>query len=182
MPEFDVVSYDGLTGAEEATRHLLELGHTKIAFIGDTKYPWYQQRYEGYARAMEKAGMAPRKIDLEVEQTSVEDGSVLMRDLAKRSDRPTAIFAGNDVVAYCLWRGMVENGLSVPRDMSLMGFDDREEGLLVRPPLTTVYIPKEEIGMECARILLEKIKYPGKKIPSVVMPTRLVVRESTASP
>lgn len=182
IPAFDAVYYDDLTGAANATSYLISLGHKRIVFVGDVSYPWYKRRFDGYSRAMREAGLTPRKADLLVEKTSVDEASRIIRDLVDSPDRPTAILAGGDIMAHMLWRGMVENRIRIPEEMSLMGFENRDESTLTDPPLTTVHVPKEELGIECARLLIEKIKSPGLKLPSVVMSTELVIRQSTAPP
>lgn len=176
----DTVLSDDTGGAYAATRHLQEIGHKKIAYVGNISYPWFRRRYEGYVQAMTEAGLQPMSV--EPSDTSVNYGLGAVREIVNKATQVTAIFAGNDHVAYGVWRGLREAGLSIPDDVSLVGFDDREESLLTEPPLTTVRVFKEEVGAECARMLLKKIESPNAIFDPVVLPTELLIRGSTAPP
>ena len=94
---------------------------------------------------------------------------------------PTAVLCGNDEIAYGAIRAMVKLGLSVPEDVSVVGFDDQNMAEFYNPPLTTVNIPRHELGRRAAQELIDQLA--GREVArEVVLPTRLVVRESTAPP
>ena len=97
------------------------------------------------------------------------------RILSRRS-RPTAVVAGNDEIAYGLWRSLRKQAIKVPDDISLVGFDDREEALLMDPPLSTVRVHKEEIGETCMKMLLERLHHPQMAFSQRILPTEFVVR------
>lgn len=177
----DTVLFDDEDGAYKATCHLLEQGHSRIAFVGDTTFPWFRRRYAGYSRAMNEAGLTPQQLH-SIGDMSVEYGLAAARAMLSSGHKITALVAGNDMIAYGIWRGLRLAELSVPDDVSIIGFDDREEALLMEPPLTTVRVYKEEIGVECARLLLEKIRLGKPSIESVRLTTELVVRGSVAPP
>jgi LacI family transcriptional regulator, galactose operon repressor len=95
-----------------------------------------------------------------------------------RSSRPTAVVAGNDEIAYGLWRALRARGVKVPDQVSLVGFDDREEAVLMDPPLSTVRVNKEEIGETCMKMLLERLHHPQMGFSQRVLPTEFVMRGS----
>jgi DNA-binding LacI/PurR family transcriptional regulator len=84
--------------------------------------------------------------------------------------------AGNDEIAYGLWRSLRQHGMKVPDDVSLVGFDDREEALLMDPPLSTVRVHKEEIGETCMKMLLERLHHPRMTFSQRILPTEFVIR------
>ena len=90
-----------------------------------------------------------------------------------------AVFAGNDAIAYGVWKALQESGASIPDDVAVVGFDDRELCSLTSPNLTSVQTFNERVGRECARVLLEKLKNPGRRMPQVKLPTSLVARGSS---
>lgn len=177
-PELDQVKFDAVRGEFEATRYLLEQGHRRIAFVGDTYYPWFRERYAGYLRAMRASQLKPLRWTGRHGGTFTAYGEWAAPHLAARNPRPTAILAGNDEIAYGLWRSLRQLGVRVPDEVSLIGFDDREEALLMDPPLTTVRVPKEEIGRALMKLLLEKLDQPLTPLGELTLPTELVVRET----
>lgn len=173
---FDRVSFDGAKAEAEATRFAIDQGHRAIAFVGDTFYPWVKQRYEGYVAAMRKAGLKPAGLTARKPVAFGEYGEWAASCLVEANPRPTAVLAGNDEIAYGLWRSFRRLGRRVPEDISLVGFDDREEALLMDPPLTTVRVHKEEIGQACMEMLLERLHQASRPITERLLPTELVVR------
>jgi len=101
---------------------------------------------------------------------------LLVLKILSRRPRSTAVVAGNDEIAYGLWRSLRQQAIKVPDDISLVGFDDREEALLMDPPLSTVRVRKEEIGETCMKMLLERLHHPQMAFSQRILPTEFVVR------
>lgn len=190
------VRADNVTGAYEAVRHLVRLGHRRIAHIrGPREYLASHDRHRGYLQALEEAGIAPDP-DLILQGTFLSPSGYVcakrLFDLAPEK-RPTAIFASADQMAYGVLRAAEERHLAVPRDVALVGFDDDAPSAYVQPALTTVRQPSFEMGQEGIRLLLALLAESegsdastdsaptrqGRVSPlRVVLPTRLVVRAS----
>jgi len=173
---YDQVGFDDFSGTVQSTRYLIEQGHRRIAFAGDTSYPWIQRRFDGYRQAMREnklksVSILPRKAD-----GFVDFGQKSAERILAGSSRPTAVVAGNDETAYGLWLSLRRQGVKVPDEISLVGFDDREEAVLMDPPLSTVRVYKEEIGQTCMKMLLERLHQPQMAFSQRILPTEFVVR------
>ncbi len=175
---FDQVSYDGYPGEVEAVRYTIGQGHRLIAFGGDTTYPWMRVRHEAYLAVMREHKLNPIAFTAPRPVSNLEYGDWLAGRVLARRPRPTAVIAGNDEVAFGVWRTLRRRGLRVPEDISLVGFDDREEAMLMDPPLTTVRVRKEEIGQACMRMLLERLHHPTMPYSERLLATELVVRDT----
>lgn len=173
---FDQVGYDGFQGELEAVESVLRMGHHSLVFVGDLTYPWVRVRHNAYVSACCKAGVEPQGITTARAANFVAYGEWAAGRLLARHDLPTAVVAVNDEVAFGLWRSFRRRGVRVPADVSLIGFDDREEARLMDPPLTTVRVQKEEIGQTCLRTLLERLRHPDKPFVERTLKTELVVR------
>ncbi|HEX4204776.1 MAG TPA: LacI family DNA-binding transcriptional regulator [Ktedonobacteraceae bacterium] len=162
-PEVPWVEVDNSEGAYQAVRHLLQLGHRRIAHIqGLLDNHGSLDRHQGYCRALEEAGIAPQP-DLVLEgDFSVESGQALARNLFSLpvEQRPTAIFASGDLMAYGVLSAADEYGLRVPEDVALVGFDDLPLSAYMRPPLTTIKQPFEEMGRRGVELLLSMLETP----------------------
>jgi LacI family repressor for deo operon, udp, cdd, tsx, nupC, and nupG len=176
------VSVDHRSASAEATKHLIELGHRRIAHIAGTpKVASSAHRIAGYRDALDEAGL-PFDAQLVVEgDFSVQSGAQAMERLLHLAHPPTGIFAGNDEMAFGAVRTARARGLSVPEELSIVGFDDQATAAFYNPPLTTVHMPCREIGRRATGRLLGQLA--GRDVPEeVVLPTRLVIRDSTAAP
>jgi LacI family transcriptional regulator len=177
------VSSTNRQGAADAMQHLLELGHRRIGFItGQLDVAASVDRLDAYRAALVEHGIA-------YDPSLVVEGDFLKPrayaaagQLLSLSEPPTAIFASNDVSAFGVMQAAHEAGLRIPRDLSLVGFDDIPEAANVQPPLTTVRQPLEEMGRVAALTLLATMRDPDRAPQRIDLPTRLVVRESTAVP
>jgi DNA-binding LacI/PurR family transcriptional regulator len=174
---FDQVRFDDFDGAFEATRYLADLGHRAIWFIGDTSLPWFLNRYEGYCKAMKERGLEPcaQVIGLSDDRFVNGLGSVSM--ILDRGKSITAVLAGNDEIAHGVWEGLLKAGLDVPRDVSLVGFDD-QHGMGRLQSLTSVRVDAREVGRQLAKMAILKIKSKARHIPEVLVPTTLMKRET----
>jgi LacI family repressor for deo operon, udp, cdd, tsx, nupC, and nupG len=177
-----VVHTDHLAGAEDAVRHLLELGHRRIAHItGLRRVASTIRRLDGYRAALAAAGLPAAAELIETGDFTMSSGATAMTRLIALAQPPTAVFCGNDEMAYGAIRALVKLGLSVPGDVSVVGFDDQNLAEFYNPPLTTVSVPRHELGRRAAQELIDQLA--GRDVArEVVLPTRLVVRESTAPP
>ena len=174
----DRVKFDGVKAEWQATQYVIEQGHRRIAFVADTRWPWFQERHEGYLEALTGHRLEPLSCTLPRDDNGTEYGDWAAECVLNASPRPTAIMAGNDEIAYGLWRTFRRLGIRVPDDISLVGFDDREEARLMDPPLTTVSVPTELIGESLMKLLLEKLQRPDTLLGERVVPTELVVRQT----
>jgi DNA-binding LacI/PurR family transcriptional regulator len=175
---FDQVGYDGFKGELEAVRYVTNMGHRNIVFVGDLAYPWVRVRHAAFVKACRAAKTKPDVITLSQPCSFVDYGQWACGRILARKPWPTAVVAVNDEVAFGLWRSFRRQGVHVPEDISLIGFDDREEATLMDPPLTTVRVRKEEIGKSCMRTLLERIRNPEMAYMEKILSTDLVVRET----
>jgi LacI family transcriptional regulator, galactose operon repressor len=176
MLKYDQVGFDGEKAEFDATQFVIEQGHRNVAFVGESGYPWFRRRSSGYPRAMKSAGLDPVLLNAREDNGSSDYAEWAAQKLLLMRPRPTAIMAGNDEIAYGLWRFFRKLGLNVPDDISLVGFDDRDVAVLMDPPLTTVRVQKEEIGESLMRMLLEKLHEPTKRFARKMIPTQLIVR------
>jgi LacI family transcriptional regulator len=179
MPETTCIDVDNRSGAEAAMNHLLSLGHRAIAFInGPPDYPHAQQRLVGVHSALRTAGLSLQSCPVVNGSFTREGGYAGMLQLLQRETRPTAVFAGSDMMAVGVLQCLHEHGLSVPRDISLVGFDDTILATSTSPALTTVRQPIRGLGEAGMDALHKKINgLPSQS--SIILPTELVIREST---
>jgi DNA-binding LacI/PurR family transcriptional regulator len=177
--DVDAVVCEDAVGAYEATRHLVRLGHAEIALIcGPPSHPFFGALGSGYRRALGEAGI-PIQEELMVEAPpSLAGGYQAAATLLKGSRRPTAIFTNDDMAIGAL-RAIHERGLSVPHDIALVGFDDIEYAAHTMPPLTTVAVPKEEMGRLAVRKAIAQMEQRDRHVYSTtVVAHTLVIRSS----
>jgi len=169
---------DNEAGGYLATRHLLDLGHHRIAHIvGRRDHPDAEERLAGYRRALQEAGL-PIDERLILEGDYTEASGVLALNRLLHSGAPfTAIFAANDQTAYGVRLALYRLNIRVPDDVSLVGFDDLPGSLYTTPPLTTVRQPLFEVGRMAAQAMLQLLE--GKPVELSAPPLQLVVRETT---
>lgn len=172
------MDFDNREGARQATQHLIDLGHRRIAFIsGDPEHPDAVDRQQGYRSAIEAAGLRFDPALVAPGNFSEHSGLLAVERLLDSRTRFNAIFAANDQMAFGASLGLYRRGLRVPDDVSMVGFDDVAGSVYMVPPLTTVHNPIQEIGELAARAMLSLLA--GER-PAVEVPApRLIVREST---
>lgn len=178
----DAIVYDDVAGCFEAIEYLIRLRHQRIAFVGNIRLPWFARRYEGYQKAMKKAGLKEITVTDDWNVHHIEYGKLAAADLLRRATTPTAIFCGNDEIAGGVWKALLGRGVAMPREISLVGFGDREEFSILEPSLTTISVFQEKIGEELARMLLQKLKHPGTRLEAKVFPCQLMERHSCSAP
>lgn len=180
----NVVEATNWQGAYEATRYLIDLGHTRIAFIkGSPAIRSGIDRLLGYRAALADCDI-PIREELIGEgdyqqQTAYETAKCLLQTV---HPRPTAIFGSNDLAAFGAMDAARECGLQIPDDISIVGFDDIPQTSLVYPKLTTVRQPLEQMGKVAVKMLLERIENPSHPPQRVVLATQFIIRDSCAPP
>ncbi len=170
-------------GAYEATQYLIELGHRRIGFVsGLAGLHSATERLAGYEAALSDHGIPPRDELIIGGDFLVQGGHLATQTLLSLPEPPTAIFAANDMSAFGALEAIRQRGLQVPDDISVIGFDDIPHASLVYPKLTTVHQPLTEIGREAAIMLLKCIEDVDYRPPQVILPTRLIFRDSCGPP
>ena len=176
----DIVLADNLQGGMLAARHLIDLGHSNIGCItGPNNLTPSANRVTGFRKVLEESGIV-------LDETNVLRGSFhpisgyqAAMGLLSKENPPTAIFACNDMMAIGVLRAASELGLDVPRDLSLIGFDNIELSVFTTPALTTISQPKTAIGVETIRLVIERIADKDLPPRRLVLPTQLISRNST---
>ena len=176
--DLPTIDSDNLRGARTATEHLLNLGHRRIAMLsGRPELRSAQLRLKGYRRALAAANVpidesliGPYSSDVPLAPT---------RRLLESEDRPTAIFASSDVSALAAMEQAAHLGLSVPADLSVVGFDNIPEAAVSSPPLTTVSQPIRQMGQRAMELLVKLIQGEPPKTTHITLSTTLIVRHST---
>ncbi|HEY3871368.1 MAG TPA: LacI family DNA-binding transcriptional regulator [Actinocrinis sp.] len=170
-------------GGLAATRHLLELGHRRVGVVaGPSTMMCSRARVDGYRAALETAGLPYDPSLVRAGDFHHEAGFALGMELLRLPDRPTAIFAGNDLQALGLYEAARVLGLRVPDDLSVVGFDDLPVARWVGPPLTTIRQPLAEMAVTAARLVVDLARGRRPGALRVELATRLVERSSTAAP
>lgn len=178
----DSVVSDNYGGARQAVKHLLALGHQHIGFIvSNLEHETVQGRWTGVQDAMREAGL---ELDQSLVFTQGDElpgsGYEGAEYLLEQACSPTAIFAFNDLMAFGVLRYAQKRGIMVPEQLSLVGFDDTMMASYSVPSLTTVRQPKYELGQQAAQILLRRIQGDRSPVTHLTLPTKLIVRESSA--
>lgn len=179
--DFINVESDDVAGAYAATQHLLELGHQRIAFLaGPPVTPWTRERFEGYRRALREKNLEPDdKLIFQAGRT-IEDGAKATLQMLNEGVMPTAIQCVNDMVAVGAVETLLQQGLRVPEDVSVVGFGNILLSEHFRVPLTTVRQPKFHLGEAAMEVMQHLLR--GEKPASRRIPAELLMRESTAAP
>jgi len=184
-PRLSRAVIDDVAGGRLATQHLIEQGHRKIAYVSDYlenpfNFVSSRDRYEGYRQALNAAGI-PFRIDYHQQgEHGRQEARESVRALLSLEDPPTAIFAASDTQAIGVLEAAQDAGLSVPEDLSVIGYDDIEIAEYLQ--LTTIRQPLFASGVEGVELLLEAIANPQATGGKVELPTRLVVRQTTGPP
>lgn len=173
------VTIDSEEASYHAVKHLIQIGHRKIALMNsDEKFLYARERRMGYERALQEHGIPLNgEYIFYTQELGFEQGQQTMKKILQLQDRPTAVFAVSDLLAIGALKEINAAGLHVPGDMAVVGFDKIDFSNMTNPALTTVAQPMYKMGTVAARMLIEKIQ--GKTVDSVVLGHELVIREST---
>lgn len=173
------VTITGWEGGFAATNHLLALGHRRIAYIGKNALAMDAiKRFAGYRAALEFASL-PLEPELQQDgRFTTEDGYHMTKVLMALERPPTAIFAGNDLQALGVYRALYELGIAIPQEISVIGFDNLAYTELMNPALTTIHVPRLELGRVATTMLLKMMAGEPLDSTLVALPTRLLERQS----
>lgn len=180
----DAIYHDDTHGSHVLTQHLIELGHTQIAYIGNHAGGISNhQRQLGYQAALTEAGIIVRPEYIASSHNGRPNGgSEAAQQLLAVDNRPTAIVCYNDLVAMGAIHYLTTNGLSVPQDCSVTGFDNVPLAAYVLPSLSTFDQPTFELGQKSAELLLQQLSYQNGHHSTIKLRGELVIRDSTAPP
>jgi LacI family transcriptional regulator len=176
----DSVLIDNLCGGYKATKHLLDLGHTRIGCItGPNQLTPSGQRLEGYNKALKEKRITFESELIETGDFKSQSGGECLIRLMQKDKPPTAIFACNDIMAIGALAAARQLGIDVPNRLSLVGFDDIAMASMVVPSLTTIAQPKRELGETGATLLLERIKRGAQEQSTIILEPTLIERDSS---
>lgn len=176
-----MVVVNNYKGGYDATKHLIELGHVDIAHInGPVAMLSSRERERGYLAALEEADLKP--FTVEQGEFDISTGYRIASRWIASGRRPTGVFAADDFIAIGVMDAYKNAGLRIPRDVSIVGFDDQIYASQFTPKLTTVRLPFEKIGKQGVDLLLKLIKEPTKRNLTIEFDPELVVRQSTGVP
>ena len=177
----DCIVINNVQGASEAVHHLLELGHRSIGYLHSSIHiNNFRERREGMEKALQSHGLKlPEEMVFSVEPSIEGAREGMMKYLSQPVKLPTALFADNDLIAIGAARAIREAGLRIPKDISLIGFDDMPVAEIMEPPLSTIYVPKQRLGMLAVQRLIRCMNGETEEVVKVEVKTRLVSRKST---
>ena len=179
----DAVLVANAEGAYLATRHLIQMGHTRLAVIaGPLKLTNAEERLKGFTRALSEARIEIEPEFIQEARFNTESGYQAALRLLRMLPRPTAIFACNDLMAFGVLQAARELGLRCPEDLSIAGFDSLEFTNFTDPSLTSVYQPGYQLGATAARLLLQRVDGMTFAPKKLLLPTELKKRNSVAHP
>jgi len=186
-PDYPAIIATNQEGALAAMSYLTDLGHRRIGHIaGEMKLISASQRLQGYKDGLAAAGIPLNQDLIEIGDYTTETAVICARKLLSLPDRPTAIFAANDVSAIGVYQAARELGLQIPGDLSVIGFDNLREAAQLNPPLTTIDQSLEKMGIIATEMLVELVKgkplaiNPAQEGNLYKIPTELVIRDSCA--
>jgi DNA-binding LacI/PurR family transcriptional regulator len=173
------VILDDLHGARVAVEHLVKLGHRRIAYINGP-YGWVtsKERLQSYRTVLAENGIHFEPALVEEGTWEVQSGYRAAKNLLALPERPTAIFGGNDLMALGAIYAIQEAGLNVPKDIAIVGYDDREIASLSNPTITTICTPSLEMGQTAARLIVERLENQIEIKDPIRVPGKLIIRES----
>jgi len=178
---FPSVELEELVASYHATQHLLKLGHRRIAYLtGPSAAPWAHERFEGYRRALREAGLEVDDTLVFQSGSTIEDGTKAALQLLNEGCTATAVQAVSDLVAIGCADTLLSQGLSIPGDISVVGFGNILAAEYFRVPLTTLRQPKYRLGVAAVETMMKLIR--GGPLESQRLSAELIVRQSTAPP
>jgi LacI family transcriptional regulator len=178
---FISMEVEEVAASHNITKHLLDLGHKKIAYLsGPPAAPWAHERFEGYRRAYREAGVEVDDKLVFAAGSTLEDGAKAALQMLNEGCHPTAVQAVSDLVAIGCAESLLQQGLKIPGDISIAGYGNILAAEFYRVPLTTVSQPKYRLGIAAMETMMNLIR--GEKAASRRLPAELVLRQSTAAP
>jgi LacI family transcriptional regulator len=175
----DLIQDNSLLGGDMATQYLIDKGYTRIACIaGPLDKTPARLRLEGYQAAMLRSGLPVVEGYIITSDFEFGGGLTAMQSLLALPVPPQAVFVGNDAMAVGVYQALYQAGLSIPKEMAVVGYDDIELAAFMTPPLTTIHQPKDELGELAIDVLIHRMAQPGQKQQRVQLTPELVVRGS----
>jgi DNA-binding LacI/PurR family transcriptional regulator len=174
------VRYDDEDGCYQATRYLAQLGHTHIWYIGDASRPWHRNRFKGYGRAMAELGLEPHVHTIALSDDEYENGQAAISYILEQHWPVTAILAASDELAYGAREGLRQHRREVPKDVSLIGFE-QQIGHARGSNLTAVCVDMVEVGRQLAKLAVAQIESREPAQHGITVPT-VFVKRSTCRP
>jgi DNA-binding LacI/PurR family transcriptional regulator len=191
----DTVATNNELVGQQATRHLIRLGHRRIVHLGFLDYSTGQERARGYRQAMEEAALTPRIVELPMPASVPQSEGIPTEHLADPAhqvacqlwgtggqDAPTAAFCFNDMVAMGVYKALREAGRRIPGDVALVSVDNLPTIRHFEVPLTSFALPGEEIGVESAALLLRRLSGFDAAPRTYLLPAKFIARDSAAAP
>ncbi len=180
----DAIVSDNVQAGYKGTEYLLEYGHQKIAFLNSKmEIRLYRQRYEGFLRAMGDWGVEPNPCWVIHDIYESQRGYEVMKSILEGPDRPTAIFCARDAITIGALQAIREKGLSVPGDISVLGFDNYQSGPVLSPSVSTIVQSTYEMGVRAAERLIQIIQARGELTPQMeILDVTLIERDSVTFP
>jgi LacI family transcriptional regulator len=181
IPEstLDAVTVDSRQGVFDAVSHLIQLGHTRIGLVGGPdRVSTASDRKAGYLQALSQAGITLNPAYLQSGDYRQESGYEAMRRLLELPVRPTAVLAANNLMTLGTLQAIHTYGLTIPDDISVVGFDDMAWAGSLKPSLTAVMQPTYELGLSAGKLLLKRIQDPQRAPERVILGTHLIIRDS----
>ena len=170
-------------GGYLATKSMVDVGHQKIGIItGNLRKSVAKNRLQGYKKALSEANIVLNPDWIVESHFDFEGGIVGAQKLLALSDRPTAIFCCSDTIAIGAYQAIQNQGLRIPQDISIMGYDDIELARYLFPSLSTISQPKAELGKLAVETLLQRIQEPNENYRTLVLEPTCILRESISSP
>ncbi len=180
IDDYPYIDVDGTAGMQEVIRHLVALGHRRIAIIlPPRELAFTTARYEGYVQGLAEAGLSPDEAYIVESDLSQAGGHAAALRLLALAEPPTAIAACNDMMAIGAIQAITASGLEAGRDIVLTGFDDIPQATHVTPALTTVQQPIYDIGRRALDMLIQVIRHEPLDNPQVILKPKLIIRESS---
>jgi len=176
------VIVDNILGGKMAANHLIDLGHKNIAFVGgDIQHPSINDRFKGFYSALEQANIVVNKdfIDTEEDYPAASNGFSAAKRLFTKNKNITSVFACNDAMAMGVIQYLKETGKRIPEDISVIGFDDVIPTNSTGFSLSTIRIPKMEMGVEAMKLMSALLRGDNKINKKVTVPVELIIRSST---
>ncbi len=173
------IDNDNVLAAQEATEYLIQLGHSNIAYLGsDTNLMFSADRKAGYQIAMLGNGLSVHTENIVELPFIPEEHSTVVHSLLNREKRPTAILVSDDIFAVALERACIEMGISIPKDLSIISFNNSLFARLTSPQLTSIDINSVQLGIEAASQVINHIENPNLLATKIIVPHRLIERHS----
>ncbi|NOZ75331.1 MAG: LacI family transcriptional regulator [FCB group bacterium] len=183
--QHDVVMMDNRHGIQQIVQHLTSQGLERIGFIAGSKnHPSIKERFEGYQITMEQFGLgnfarAEKNHFLVMQETSSDIGTEGIASILKNEPALQAVICANDTTAMGCLKELQKRNFRIPQDIAVVGFDDNYYAAISQPTLSSVHVPKIEMGVEGAKLLMDRITNPNKIYQTRTVPVEVVVRESS---